>query len=46
MARTVEIKARIASVEVLVPKATAIADKGNVERENRQQIVISLRVQY
>jgi predicted adenylyl cyclase CyaB len=31
MARNVEIKARIASVEELVPKAAAIADKGPVE---------------
>lgn len=31
MARNVEIKARIASVEALVPKAAAIADKGPVE---------------
>jgi predicted adenylyl cyclase CyaB len=31
MARNVEIKARIASVEALVPKAAAIADKGPIE---------------
>ena len=31
MARNIEIKARIASVEALAPKAAAIADKGPVE---------------
>ena len=31
MARNIEIKARIASVEALVPKAAAIAEKGPVE---------------
>ena len=31
MARNIEIKARIASVEALLPKAAALADKGPVE---------------
>jgi len=31
MARNIEIKARIASVEALAPKAAAIADKGPIE---------------
>lgn len=31
MARNIEIKARIASVDALIPKAAAIADKGPVE---------------